>query len=235
MNLVYSTRNKDKRNALVAGVFYLLAAAASIVALSLYKPILFNGDYLIQGARNANQIILGAFLELITVSTVAGTAIMLFPYLRKFNESLSMGYLCFRLLEAILILVGVLSVLSLLTLSQAFSDAISPDIATYKTTGSVLKAIHGWTFMLGPNFMLGINTFLYSLIFHRTKLVPRKISMIGIAGAILIFIASVLEMFGIFPQLSVWGALFAIPVFVFEMTLAIWLIVRGFNLAHLTK
>jgi len=235
MNPIYSVENKERANARIAGLFYLVAAAASIIALGLYQPILFNPDYLLQGAKNANQIILGAFLELLSVGTVAGTAIMLFPYLRKFNESLGLAYFCFRFIEAILILIGVVSVLSLLTLSQAYSKAVSPGMATYQATGSLLKSVHDWTFILGPNFMLGINTFIYSFIFYQTKLIPRKISLIGLAGAILIFIASLLEMFGIFPQLSVWGALFAIPVFVYEMTLAIWLIIKGFNLKHLTK
>jgi hypothetical protein len=235
MNPIYSVEIKERTNARIAGLFYLVAAAASIIALNLYKPILFNPDYLLQGAKNANQIIFGAFLELLSVGTVAGTAIMLFPYLRKFNESLSLAYFCFRFIEAILILIGVVSVLSLRTLSQAYSNAVSPGMATYQTTGSLLKSVHDWTFILGPNFILGINTFIYSFIFYQTKLIPRKISVIGLAGAILIFIASLLEMFGIFPQLSVWGALFAIPVFVYEMVLAIWLIIKGFNLKYLTK
>jgi hypothetical protein len=235
MNPIYSVENKERGNARIAGLFYLVAAAASIIALNLYRPILFNPDYLLQGAKNANQIILGAFLELLTAGTVAGTAIMLFPYLRKFSESLSLGYFCFRFIEAILILIGLVSVLALLTLSQAYSNTVSPGITAYQMTGSLLKSVHDWTFILGPNFMLGINTFIYSFIFYRTKLVPRKISLIGLTGAILIFISSLLEMFGIFPQLSVWGALFAIPVFVYEVTLAIWLIIKGFNLKYFTK
>ncbi|WP_247233710.1 DUF4386 domain-containing protein [Telluribacter sp. SYSU D00476] len=229
MNTIHSTPKADKTNALVTGLLFLLAAITSIAALKLYEPILFSPQYLLQGAANAHQIHLAALLELLTVATVAGTGIMLYPYLRRFNESLGLGYLCFRLLEAILILVGVVSVLALLTLSQSFAHAAAPDAAAYQTSGTILKAIHDWTFMLGPNFMLGINTFLYSLVFYHSGLVPRKIALMGLAGSIFIFIASLLEMFGIIAQLSVWGMLLALPVFAYEMTLAVWLLIKGFN------
>lgn len=235
MEVINLDTNKDRVNAVITGVFYLVAAITSVVALKLYEPILYNRDYLLEGAKNSNQILLGAFFELLLVGTVAGTGIMLFPYLRKFNESMALGYLCFRLLEAILILVGILSVLSLLTLSKTYVNAFEPEIDHYKSSGSILKAIHDWTFMLGPNFMLSINNFLYSYIFYRSGLIPRKIAVIGLIGAIFLFIASLLELFGIIAQISVWGALLAIPIFVFEMTLAFWLIKNGFNLNNLIE
>ncbi|GAB3168383.1 hypothetical protein GCM10027291_16920 [Telluribacter humicola] len=229
MNTIHSDLKADKTNALVTGFLFLSAAITSIAALKLYEPILFSPQYLLQSATHAHQITLAALLELLTVATVAGTGIMLYPYLRQFNESMGLGYLCFRLLEAILILVGVVSVLALLTLSQLYSQSAAPDAAAYETSGSILKAIHDWTFMLGPNFMLGINTFLYSLVFYQSRLIPRKIALMGLAGAVFIFIASLLEMFGLIVQLSVWGMLLALPVFAYEMTLAVWLLIKGFN------
>lgn len=229
MNTINTGKEKDRTNATITGIFYLAATVTSVVALKLYEPILYHPNYLIHGTENKNQIILGAFLELCTVGTVTGTAVMLYPYLRKFNENLGLGYLCFRMLEAILILVGIVSVLSLLTLGLTFTNAVAPDVAAYQTNGSVLKAIHDWTFLLGPNFMLGINTFLYSLIFYRSQLIPRRLSLLGLAGAIFIFTAALLEMFGIIIQISVWGLLFALPIFAYELILAIWLIFKGFN------
>ncbi len=230
MNSVHSGTSKDKTNALITGIYYLVAAVAAMMALKFYEPLLYHPQWLLQGHESTPQIILGVFLELVTVGTVAGTAIMLYPYLRKFNESMALGYLCFRILEAILILIGILSVLSLLTLSKTYSHAVTPDVAMYQTSGSMLKAIHDWTFILGPNFMLGINTVLYSLIFYRSKLIPRRIALMGLIGAVLIWIASILEICGIIEQVSIEGFLFAIPVFAYEMTLAIWLILKGFNL-----
>jgi hypothetical protein len=142
-------------------------------------------------------VILGALFELILVCSNIGTSIMLFPFLKKHNESIALGYVCFRLLEAVVISVGIISVLSLLTLSQEFVEAAAPNAAYYQTSGTLLKAIHDWTFLLGPNFLLGVNTMLYSYLLYQSKLVPRV----------------------------------PIPVATYEMILAVWLIVKGFNLS----
>ncbi|NEM98507.1 DUF4386 domain-containing protein [Pontibacter burrus] len=224
-----------KKDAVITGVFFIVATVAAIVGLRLYDPVLNNANYLTLGVSFSNQIITGAISELILACTAAGTGVMLYPYLRKYNESLGLGYLSFRLLEVVFILVGIVSVLALLSLSQMYTSTPAPDTATYAAMGGVLKAIHGWTFMLGPNFMLGINTFIYSYVFFKTDLVPRKLAAIGMVSAICIFIAAILELFGVIPQISAWGVLLAMPVFAFEMVLAFWLIRVGFNPESLPK
>jgi hypothetical protein len=93
----------------------------------------------------------------------------------------------------------------------------------------MLKTIHGWSFILGPHFMLGVNTFIYSSLFYRSRLVPRRLALVGITGAVLIFTASILEMFLIIPTFSVYVIVMALPIAVYEMVLAGWLIVKGFN------
>jgi Domain of unknown function (DUF4386) len=226
----YNTVSKeDKKNAFTTGVFFIIAAVASIIGLKLYDPVLNNPDYLIMGATHSNQIILGAVFELILAFSATGTGIMLYPYLRKFNESWGFGYVCFRLLEVVFILVGIVSVLALVTLSHSYATANTPNIDDFKTIGTLLKGIHDWTFMLGPNFMLGINTFIYSSIFYKSNLIPKKISVIGMFGAVFILIAFLLEIFGVILQISIEGVLLAIPIFIYEMTLAVWLIRKGFN------
>jgi len=222
----------DKRNAVLTGGFFIAATVAAITGLKLYDPLLAHPDYLVQGAMHSTQVILGACFELILVCSAAGTAIMLFPYLKNFNTSLGLGYVCFRMLEAVFILVGIVSVLALLSLSQSFTNTSRPDIAVFQTSGAMLKSIHDWTFMLGPLFMLGINTFIYNYVFYRSGLVPRKLALMGLAGAVLVFASAILIMFGIISQLSVWGVLMAMPVAVYEMILAVWLIAKGFNLGR---
>ena len=160
---------------------------------------------------------------------------MMFPYLKLQDESLALGYVCFRFFEAVIIVIGVISVLSLLSLSREFVNAASPDISSYETSGNVLKAIHAWTFILGPNFMLGINTFLYSYLFYKSGLVPGKLAVLGLTAAILVFTAAILEMFGVILQVSVLGFLLAFPQFIYEMTLAVWLIIKGFNLSTIAS
>lgn len=230
-----STITKDvhihahRRATTTIGILYIVAAVTAVVGLILYGPILNGSDYLIQGAAHKNQIILGAIMELLLVGSAIGIAVGLFPFLRKYNESLSLWYLCFRFLEAIIITIGIISVLSLLTLSQAFVATAAPNASAFQAAGTLLIAIHAWTFLLGPALMLGVSTMTYSYLFYQSRLVPRWLAILGMTGATLIFLEAVLTMFGVISQLSTWGALLALPVAAYEMTLAVWLIVKGFN------
>ncbi|WP_419887575.1 DUF4386 domain-containing protein [Neobacillus niacini] len=221
--------NSNRKTAKIVGVLFILAAVTAVIGLNLYDPILNGPDYLLKGSEHANQIILGAVMELILVVSAIGTATTMFPLLRKYNETIALWHVCFRFLEAIIITIGVISVLSLLTLSREFVAAGAPDPSSFHSSGIILKAIHDWTFMLGPLFMLGINTVMYSYIFYKTKLVPRFISILGMTGATCVFVCSLFVMFGVFPQISFWGAVLAVPVAANEMILAVWLIVKGFN------
>ncbi len=227
--------NSNRRNAMIIGVLFIVAAAASILGLVSYDPILKNPDYLINGPTGGNQIALGAFFELITAAAVIGTSITLYPYLRKRNESVALGYVCFRTFEAVLIVIGLISMLSLLTLRQTFESGTALDISTLQTVGKTLIAIHDWTFILGPNFMLGINTLLYASLFYQTRLVPRPIAVMGLVGAVSIFTAALLEMFGVILQVSLWGGILALPVASYEMTLAVYLIIKGFKASALAS
>jgi hypothetical protein len=213
----------------IVGVLFILAAVTAIIGLKLYDPILNGPDYLMNGSKNANQVIVGALMELILVVSAVGTATTMFPILKKYNETIALWHICFRFLEAIIITVGVISVLSLLTLSREYVAAGASDIGSFQASGTLLKAIHDWTFLLGPNFMLGINTMMYSYIFYKSELLPRFIPILGMTGATLVFLAAILEMFGVFSQISVWGAVLSLPVFANEMILAVWLIMKGFN------
>jgi hypothetical protein len=224
-----------KKSELIIGVLFILAAGTAIIGLNLYNPILKDSNYLINGPEHANQVILGALMELILVVSAVGTATTMFPILRKYNETIALWHICFRFLEAIIITVGIISVLSLLTLCKEFTTIASPNIASFEASGTVLKAIHDWTFLLGPNFMLGINTIMYSYIFYKSKLVPRFIPILGMTGSALIFLAALLEMFGVITQISIWGAILSLPIFANEMILAVWLIVKGFNESALTS
>jgi hypothetical protein len=223
----------SNRAAKMVGVFFILAAVTAIAGLILYDPLLKSPDYLIKGAEHANQVLLGALMELFLVVSAVGTATTLFPILRKYNETIALWHVCFRFLEAIIITIGVISMLSLLTLSREFVAAGAPDMASFHSSGIVLKAIHDWTFMLGPLFMLGINTMMYSYIFYKTKLVPRFIPILGMTGATLVFINALLVLFGVVQQISGLGAVFALPIAANEMILAVWLIIKGFNVSAL--
>jgi len=219
--------NRDRANA--AGILFIGAAVASIIGLLLYDPILNDPNYIIGGTANETFILWGAFFEIILAFSVIGTSVTLFPVLKEYNESMALGTICFRVLEAVLISIGIISLLSLVTLSHEFTN--TSDTSSFLVAGKLLLSIHNWTFLYGPNLALGPSTLLTSYLLYKSKLVPRPIAVLGLVGGPLIFTCGLLVMFGAFLQISVWGALLAIPVFCYEMSLAVWLIAKGFRSA----
>lgn len=171
----------------------------------------------------------GAFFETLLVFSVIGISITMFPILKRYNESMAIGYVCFRLLESTVIVVGIMSLLSIVTLSHEYVKAVAPNASSFLTAGKLLVAVHDWTFLFGPNVALGPSTLMMSYVLYRSRLVPRFIAVLGLIGGPLIFTSAVFVMFGLYLQTSLWGAIFALPVFVYEMTLAVWLIAKGFN------
>jgi uncharacterized protein DUF4386 len=227
--------NTNRRAAAIVGVLFIFATVSAILGLLLYQPILVGPDYLINGAAQGNQVILGVIMELILVLTAIGTTVGLFPFLRKYNESLALGYLAFRYLEAVIISVGIVAVLALLTLSRHYVAAAAPEASTYLAAGTLLIAVKDWTFILGPHLLLGVNTLMYSYLLYKSQLVPRPLAILGLTGATLIQIAALLEIFGVIGTFSVWVGLLAAPIAVYEMILAGWLIVKGFNPAAIAS
>lgn len=219
-----------KRNAIVTGAFFIAATVTAIIGMKLYDPILLDPGFLKTGVINPNRIVLGAIFESILAISAVGTAIMMYPYLKRFSESWGLGYVCFRVLEVVFILIGLLSMISIVTVSQHYMSPTESDIASFETAATILKTIHDWTFVFGPHFMLGVNTFIYSTIFFQSKLVPKRLSILGITGAVLIFIAAILELLGIIYPFGSEIIVMALPIALYEMILAGWLIAKGFNL-----
>jgi len=143
--------------------------------------------------------------------------------------NIALAYFSFRFLEAIFITIGFVAILALLNLSQSFVASAAPNVSAYQAVGITLIAIHKWALLLGPNFFLGINTVLYSYLLYISRLVPRPIATLGVIGAVLIIIGGLLEIFGVILQVSAVGGVLALPVAAFEISLAVWLIVKGFN------
>lgn len=226
---------QDRKNAIIIGIFYIAAAITSIIAVISYEPILSQQWYMtVQNGLKA-RILLGVLNDLLLVLTAIGTAVMLFPYLRRWNEQIALGYLSLRFMEAIFIAIGIMSILGLLQLSMHYEAGELSNAVELPVAGYMLQAFHRWTFMLGPNFMLGINTALYSYLFFRTGLVPRKLALFGICTAISVFIAGILEMYGVVEPVSALKGVIALPVGVYELSLAVWLIVKGFHMPSLDK
>jgi hypothetical protein len=221
---VYATR----RAAITIGVLFIFATVSAILGLYLYGPIL-GADYLVRGAEDKNQVILGAIMELILVVTAIGTAIGLFPILRQYGERIALAHVSFRFLEAVVISIGVVAVLSLVTLSQEFVATAGADASAFQVSGSLLLAVREWTIILGPLLFLGVNTLMYSSLLFKSRLVPRPLATLGVIGAALVTVAAFLAMFDIVPPFTPVSGLLVAPIAVFEMLLAGWLIVKGFS------
>lgn len=217
----------SQKEAITTGAFFITATVTAIIGLNLYEPVLNDTNILSAASANSNQIELGALFELILAFANMGTGIMLFPFLRRYSESWGLAYACFRLLEVVFILIGIISLLSIVKLSQEYTGS---ELASLQAAARTLKTIHSWSFILGPHFMLGINTFIYSYIFYQSGLVPRKLCILGLGGAVLILIAAVQEILGFIPHFSAQIIPYAFPIAIYEMILAVWLIRKGFNL-----
>jgi hypothetical protein len=214
-----------RTTAVVAGVFYLVTHVTSVAALALYGPVLNHSDYII-GPGPDTQVLLGAFLEVILALAIVGTAVTLYPVVKRQNEGVALGYVGLRTLEAGIIAVGVVPLLAIVTLRQDLAGTTGADATTL---GTALVAFHNWTFLVGPSFVCGTNTVLLAYLLYRSGLVPRFIPVLGLVGGPLVFASGAAQMFGIYEQISVWAAIAAVPVFAWEVCLALYLILKSFR------
>src|SRR5215212_5592712 len=180
----------------VTGVLFLITYITSIrAALVLYVPVLDDPRYIV-GAGADNRVLLGAFLELILIIANIGTAVALFPILKRQNESLALGYVTARVVECAFIAVGILSLLTLVTLRQ--EAAAGADAGSLVTVGQSLVALHDWTFLLGPGFVVGVgNGLILGYLMYRSRLVPRAMAVLGLIGGPLIIASGVAVLFGV--------------------------------------
>lgn len=215
--------------AMITGVFFVITYITSIPALILYGPVLNDPNYIIDAGADT-QVLWGALLEVILVIANIGTAVTLFSILKRQNEGVALGYVAARIVESIVIAVGIISLLVVVMLRQDFAGAAGTDAVTLITVGKSLVAIHDATFLLGPGFCVGIgNGLLLGYLMYRSALVPRAMAMLGLVGGPLLFASSILVLFGFYEQISVWAGIATIPEFLWELSLGIWLIVKGFN------
>ena len=221
--------NSDRQTAIIAGVLWITATVAYSLAVVILSPILTAPDYLISVSANETQVLIGMLLEFTDAAAVAGIAIMLFPIIKRHNEALALGYVGARIIESVTVIVSVISILSLLTLSQEFVSAGAPEASYFQALGTLLLAARDWTNLIGINFVFGLGALIIYYLLYQSKLVPRFISVWGLIGATLLFAAGLLMMFGLITPFSVVDTVLSYPIAVQEMVLAVWLIVKGFN------
>jgi hypothetical protein len=221
--------NSARKTALVTGVFFIITIIPSPIAqFVLYDSVLNDVDYIVGAGADAN-VRLGAFLEVIIAIAIIGTAVTLFPLLKRQHESFALGYVAARIFESTMIVVGIIGLLSVVTLRQEFAGVAGAEAASLVEDGRSLVAIHDWTFLLGPGLMPGLNDIMLGYLLYASRLVPRALALLGIVAGPVHFASFVAVLLGVIEAGSVGQGIASIPVAAFEVILGIWLIVRGFN------
>ena len=218
-----------RRNAIAVGVLFIACSAASILSIVPLGSMLDTRVDLARLAANDNRVVLTALIEFVWAATAAGIAIGLYPVLRKRNRALALGSVAGRVAEGVLILVGTLSLLALLTLSQESVAAGSAASSSFQATEDALLAVRDWVqgFLMSLSFLLGAVMYYYLL--YRTRLVPRWLAGWGLIAVALSLAATVYAGFTQEFGFTTVNNVLNIPIGVQEMVLAVWLIVKGFN------
>jgi len=222
-----------RRTSLAAGIAYLVTFAASIPQLKLFADVIANPTGYISTPGSNVAVQWGSVLEFVTAASGVAAAVILYPVTRRISRTAAIGFVTSRTIEAAMIMVGVVSILSVVTLQQQFAGATGVQQQALGVTGESLVAMRQWTFLLGPGVMAGVNDLLLGYILYKSGLVGRVIPIIGLVGAPIILAGDTVTMLGGWGQTSSAGLLCALPVAVFEFSVGVYLTVKGFRPAAL--
>ncbi|MEU5911696.1 DUF4386 domain-containing protein [Micromonospora sp. NPDC047527] len=217
--------NSLRRTSLAAGVFYVLTFV-SIPTLTLYEPVR-EADYIV-GTTSETTVVVGAALEVIVALACIGTAIALYPVLKRQGEARALGFVGARVLEAAGIFIGVASLLTVVALRRADAGADA------LVTGQMLVAFYDSVFLLSQSFLPAVNALLLGSLLYQARLVPRVLPLLGLVGAPLLVAADLGILFGLWDRLSPVTAIAALPIAVWEFSLGVYLIVKGFRPSPVT-
>jgi Domain of unknown function (DUF4386) len=214
-----------RKTALVAGVFYVLSFV-SIPTLGLYAG-LRDANYVV-GPASGTGAIWGAVLEMIVALAGIGTAVALYPVVKRQGEARALGFVGIRVVEAATIVAGIVIVMSMVTLRE---DGAGPEALGI---GNALVAMHNWTFLTGQGFLPAMSAVLLGSLLYQSRLVPRILPVLGFIGAPLLVISFLATLFGFWTQVSPASGLLTIPIAVWEFSLGVYLIVKGFRPSPIT-
>lgn len=219
----------DRATARIVGWLFIGTFVFSIPGYMLYGPVLDHpADYVLGGGHDT-QIAVGAFLEILTAICNIGTAVVLYPLAKRYSHRVALGYVATRIVESTIIVAGIVSVLSVLTLRQKFAGA-GADAETLTVAGQTLVAFHDWTFLLGPGFCAGIgNGLLLGYLMYASGLLPRRLAIFGMAAGSLAFVAATGALLDVYDRQSAPQFLLTVPEIIWEATFGIYLVAKGFR------
>jgi Domain of unknown function (DUF4386) len=220
-----SATGDPQKIARLTGVLFIVTFVTSIPALLLYDPALNDAKYIIGGGADV-RVSFGAVLELLLIVANIGTAVVLYPIVKRQSKILALGFVTARVIESAFILIGIVSVLAIITLRRSATDAD----ATLIPIGKALVAIHDWTFVLGPGFVVGIgNGLILGYLMYRSGLVPRRMAMFGLVGGPLVCLSGIAVVMNVLEKGGAGQFIATIPEIIWELSLGIYLTVKGFK------
>ena len=219
-----------RRSAFFGGLFYLITFASSIPAVFLLGPVVNDAQYII-GSGADTQVVWGTLLDLVNALTAVGSAVALFPVLRRQSHSMALGFVTTRMFEAAVIAIGVISLLTVVSLRNP--GATGAEATALVVTGKALVAAYNWVFLVGPNLMPAVNGMLLGTLMYKSGLVPKAIPLMGLVGGPLLLAVTVASMLGITHHGSAWWIVTA-PIFLWELSLGLYLTFKGFRPAPVT-
>jgi hypothetical protein len=217
-----------RKIAAIVGVLFIMALVPFLIGQALYEPILSSPDYLDNAYPNRIIVIIGVLLEFISALAVVLIPVLLFPILKRHNEVLALGYVSFRLFEAVLLSVAQVYKLSLVGLSQGYLNSGGADASYLQDIGDSIQSVIYWVDHAGLIYLVVfvIGTLILNTALYQSRLIPRWLSIWGLISAVAILAASVMATFDLFLVLAM---VLVIPIAFQEQAMAIWLIVKGFN------
>jgi len=224
-----------RRTALLVGVLFVITYITSIAAkFFFYPPLLDDADYIVGGGADA-RVLWGALSEVILIIANIGTAVALFPILKRRYPGMALGFVTARVMESVFIGVGVLCVLTVVTMRQDFAGAGGEEGAALMTLGHALVTLQEWTFNLGPGFVVGVgNGLLLGYMMYKTGLVPRGLAMLGLVGGLLVCLSGAAVILGVIEAGSATQTLACMPEFFWELSFGVYLIAKGFKPSPIT-
>jgi hypothetical protein len=222
-----ATTDPLRRTACAAGILYLITFV-SIPTLALYQGVRGQADFVL-GAGSDTGVLWAALSEVVVALAGIGTAVVLYPVAKRQSETAALGFVASRVVEGCLIIVGVVSVLTVVTLRHDVAGTAGADPASLVTTGHTLAAFYDWAFLLSQSLMPVFNALCLGTVLYRSGLVPRILPVMGLVGAPLLLASDIAIFFGLYDRMAPVAALTALPIAAWEFSLGVYLTVKGFR------
>lgn len=221
--------SSDQRAARIVGWLFIGTFVFSIPGLLLYGPILHHHGTYVLGGGHDTQIAFGAFLEILSAICGVGTAVVLFPIVKRQSEGLALGYVAVRIVETTIIVAGIVSIMAVVTLRHDLAGT-GANAGTLSIAARSLVAVKDWTFLLGPGFCSGLgNGLILGYLMYRSGLVPRRWAQFAMFAGAFAFIAATGALFDVYAKQSTLQGILTIPEIIWEAFFGIYLVVKGFK------